>query len=1011
MMYRNLNTFIGQIQVLATFEAHLFISDDRPVYLEKFYVVKESRSLLSRPTATRYSVLRLGLDVPVTMEPEESAGSIRAGEISVIDVSMPFPKFNVPPVKIHYNRDKPPCRNVFMHIPYALKPVVQDRLQQLISADIIERVSGDMDTSFCSSMLIVPKGRDDFRLVIDLRGPNKYISRTPYRMPTHEQILTELNGACWFSTIDLSNAYYHIELEQGSRHLTNFCTEFGMFRFVRLPFGLSNAPDVFQETLERDVLGGCTGVRNYLDDVLVYGRTREEHDANLAAVLSRLQEHNVRLNADKCVFGSQTVKFLGFVLTPDGWKIEDSRLSAIENFRTPRNCMEVKSFLGMITFFDKFILHRADRTTHLRQLAKADRFYWGEPEEEEFAYLKRTALKVIKKLGYYSPTDRTELFVDASPVGLGAVLAQFNEHGIPRIIACASKALTEPEQRYSHTQKEALAIVWGVERYSYYLLFRPFVVKTDSEANQFIFNTNHSLGKRAVSRASAWALRLQPYEFTVERVPGENNVADILSRLISSSDEAVPFEEVDEGHFLYSLDAGCMSISWNEIESISEGDSELQQVQEAIHVKVWPPQLRGFEAQQKHLHTVGGLVFKDSKVVLPESLRTKALAAAHEGHVGETSMKRIIRDFFWWPGMTKDVERFLKRCETCAVLARKNPPLPLSPRDLPSGPWQILQIDFLSIPDCGTGEFLVIVDTYSRYISVVEMSRIDAQSTNAALCKVFKLWGLPVIIQSDNGPPFQSTTFISFWEDKGVKVRKSIPFCPQTNGYVERQNQGITKAVAAAKFEGKSWREGLQRYVHNHNTLIPHSRLKVTPFELLVGFKFRGTFPCLWDPSKELDRTEVRERDAETKLISKKQADSARGARESPIKVGDEVLIAQFRKNKTDPTFSNKRYRVIAREGAKVVIMNSNGVQYSRNVQDIRLAPAIADNDSSEESSTEVTKMLPDRDHSMDCDDDLSKSNSEWRTDELAESRQLRSRDAIKRPERFDDRFIYNIYQ
>lgn len=992
--------------MLATFEAHLFISDDRPVFLEKFYVVKESKSLLSRQTATRYSVLQLGLDVPVSTEPEEDSGGTRAGEIAVLDAYLPFPKFNVPPVKIHYNRDEPPSRNVFMHIPYALKPVVQERLQQLISADIIERVAGDMDTSFCSSMLIVPKGKEDFRLVIDLRGPNKYISRMPYRMPTHEQILTELNGACWFSTIDLSNAYYHIELDRGSRHLTNFCTEFGMFRFVRLPFGLSNAPDVFQETLERDVLGGCAGVRNYLDDVLVYGRTKEEHDTNLATVLSRLREHNVRLNPDKCVFGSQSVKFLGFVLTPEGWQIENSKLGAIENFRTPRSCSEVKSFLGMITFFDKFILHRADKTTHLRQLAKSDRFYWGENEEEEFVYLKQKALKGIKTLGYYSTVDRTELFVDASPVGLGAVLAQFDEQGVPRIIACASKALTETEQRYPHTQKEALAIVWGVERYSYYLLFRPFIIRTDSEANQYIFNNNQSLGKRALSRASAWALRLQPYEFTVERVPGEDNVADSLSRLIGSAEDAAPFEEVNDDHFLYSLDAGCMSISWDEIESASEVDSELQQVRSAVQTKVWPPQLRRFEAQRKHLHTVGELVFKDNKVVLPASLRSKAFAAAHEGHIGVTSMKRIVRDFFWWPGMSKAVEFFIKRCETCSVLARKNPPLPLSPRDLPSGPWQILQIDFLSIPGCGSGEFLVVVDTYSRYLSVVEMFKIDAESTNAALCRVFKLWGLPVIVQSDNGPPFQSSNFVSFWEEKGVKVRKSIPLCPQTNGYVERQNQGIIKAVSAARFEGTSWRKALGRYVHHHNTLIPHSRLMVTPFELLVGFKFRGTFPCLWDRREELDRTDIRERDAENKLISKKQADSSRGARTSGIKCGDEVLIAQFRRNKTDPTFSSQRYRVIAREGAKVVVMNSNGVQYSRNVQDVKLAPA-----SSEQEVPEVAENLPETDHQEDLYNDLNNGSFETQSEDRVEARQLRSRDVIKRPGRFDDRFIYYVYE
>lgn len=149
------------------------------------------------------------------------------------------------------------------------------------------------------------------------------------------------------------------------------------------------------------------------------------------------------------------------------------------------------------------------------------------------------------------------------------------------------------------------------------------------------------------------------------------------------------------------------------------------------------------------------------------------------------------------------------------------------------------------------------------------MRQTDSASTNAALCEVFKLWGCPLIIQSDNGPPFQSSSFISFWENKGVRVRKAIPLSPQSNGGVERQNQGILKAVSASKIDGQNWRRALQNYVHRHNTIVPHARLGVTPFELMVGWKFRGTFPSLWSTSK-MDRIDIRERDAEFKLMSKK---------------------------------------------------------------------------------------------------------------------------------------------
>lgn len=288
----------------------------------------------------------------------------------------------------------------------------------------------------------------------------------------------------------------------------------------------------------------------------------------------------------------------------------------------------------------------------------------------------------------------------------------------------------------------------------------------------------------------------------------------------------------------------------------------------------------------------------------------------------------------------------------------------------------------------------MVVDTYSRYLAVIEMHRMNADATNAALQDIFKRWGLPLIIH--NGPPFQSSAFCDFWEGKGVRVRKSIPLSPQSNGLVKRQNQSVIKTLSAAKIDGKNWRKALEEFVHHHNTLIPHSRLNITPFELLVGWKFRGTFPSLWSEmrDKQLDRVAVREVDADAKLGSSKYADRIRGAKCSDIRIGDTVFLKQQKKSKVDPTFSTERYTVVAQDGSKMVISSGNGVQYARSVNDLKKVPGPP-------SRSRAAGLESDDDD--DNPDEIAETDGEQGKNENQTQSGLRRWDTVKRPGRYND--------
>lgn len=742
---------------------------------------------------------------------------------------------------------------------------------------------------------------------------------------------TELNSNKRIETIDM-HCLLQVEISEKSREITTFITRRGLFRYTRLMFGINCAPELFQKSMEQ-VLSGCDGCFNFIDDVLVFGSDQKEHDLRLENVLLRLKERNVALNETKCIYGVTETDFLGHVLSKDGIKPGLDKMESIRNFREPRTVEEIRSFLGLVNYVGRFIPNLATLTFPLRRLTiLGQKFVWGREQQLAFDKLKESMMD-SKTLGYFNDGDRTQLVADASPVGLGAVLIQVNDQG-PRVIAYASKSLSEVEKRYAQIEKEALALVWAVERFHFYLYGRTFELITDHKPLETIFGAR----SKPCARIERWVVRLQAYKAKVVYRPGKSNIADPLSRLaITSNTTGVTFDECVE-HYVHWVASNAMPVALKltEIEQASESDKSIQSVRVALDRGEWSEDLSSFKLFATELCFAGKILLRGNRIVIPEQLRRQTLDLAHEGHPGMTIMKQRLRAKVWWPKLDTEVEQYVKNCRGCMLVTAPSAPEPMKRRELPSGPWQHLAVDFLGPLPSGHHLF-VVVDYFSRYIEIEIMKKIDSKETIHRLEPMLARFGLPLSITADNGPQFASEEFRVYCESNNIKLINTTPYWPQQNGEVERQNRSILKRLTISQAVNSDWVEELNKYLLMYRS-SPHSTTKKTPAELLFGHNIRDKLPCIYQP-KEVDE-EVIDRDKEMKEKGKQYADERRNAKPNPIADGDDVLVKKMTKpNKLSTTFGAEPFKVVKRKGGDVVVTSESGVKYRRHVSHLQRIP------------------------------------------------------------------------
>ncbi len=767
----------------------------------------------------------------------------------------------VTPVKL-------PCRKW----PLAIKENVRKELERLQKMEIIKPV--DTPTDWISSIAVAMKPNGKVRLCIDPKPLNQALKRNEYPIPTIDDILHELQGAYYFTHLDAKNGFWHVVLDEESSFLTTFETPYGKYRWMRMPFGVSPAPEEFQRRIN-NALSGLNRVFAAHDDLLVWGKgetieeASKDHDRNLENLLLRCREKDLKLNRTKVEFKKTQITYLGHVISKEGLKADPKKIDAIEKMPTPEDKAGVQRLMGMVGYLQKFAPNLSTVSAPLRELVKKrTNFRWDD-------HVHGKALTEIKKMLLEPPilkyfdaeSNTTKLQADASEAGLGACLMQ---EGQP--VQYASRALSDTEKGYAQIEKEMLAIVFGLERFERYVYGRHVVVETD---HQPLVTIHRKSLLSAPKRLQRMLLRTQKYDYEVEYKKGkEMYLADTLSRAYLQ--ETTGRESEKEEIFQTELEKEIETINMIENVAVTEeclvklqestkADEDLHRLMKVIH-KGWPEEqnrvpksLQTYHTFREELSVQNGLVFKGERIVVPTDAREMVLERLHLSHAGIQGCLRRARETVYWPNMHKDIENYVMKCGVCNTIQQKQPREPMISHDIPELPWQKIACDLFEYNKI---DYLITVDFYSDFF---EVDRLDGKASDEVIKKIkahCARYGIPEKFITDNGPPFSSHSFADFMEKYGMEHITSSPGYAQSNGKAESAVK-IAKNMLKKSEEGKT--DPYLALLELRN--IPSEKMKSSPVQRLFGRRTRTMLPIKKRLLEPEISTNVKEKLSEKKSV------------------------------------------------------------------------------------------------------------------------------------------------
>ncbi|KAL0533473.1 hypothetical protein IC582_030313 [Cucumis melo] len=737
--------------------------------------------------------------------------------------------------------------------PYRMAPAelkeLKVQLQELLDKGFIR----PSVSPWGASVLFVKKKDGSMRLCIDYRELNKVTVKNRYPLPRIDDLFDQLQGATVFSKIDLRSGYHQLRIKNEDVPKTAFRSRYGHYEFIVMSFGLTNAPAVFMDLMNRvfrEFLD--TFVIVFIDDILIYSKTEAEHEEHLRMVLQTLRDNKLYAKFSKCEFWLKQVSFLGHVVSKDGVSVDPAKIEAVTGWTRPSTVSEVRSFLGLAGYYRRFVENFSRIATPLTQLTrKGAPFVWSKACEDSFQTLKQK-LVTAPVLTVPDGSGSFVIYSDASKKGLGCVLMQQG-----KVVAYASRQLKSHEQNYPTHDLELAAVVFALKIWRHYLYGEKIQIFTDHKSLKYFFTQ-----KELNMRQRRWLELVKDYDCEILYHPGKANVvADALSRKVSHSAalitrQAPLHRDLERAEIAVSVGAVTMQLA-----QLTVQPTLRQRIIDAQSNDPYLVEKRGLaEAGQTaefSLSSDGGLLFERRLCVPSDSaVKTELLSEAHSSpfsmHPGSTKMYQDLKRVYWWRNIKREVAEFVSKCLVCQQVKapRQKPAGLLQPLSIPEWKWENVSMDFITgLPRTlrGFTVIWVVVDRLTKSAHFVPGKSTYTASKWAQLymSEIVRLHGVPVSIVSDRDARFTSKFWKGLQTAMGTRLDFSTAFHPQTDGQTERLNQVLEDMLRACALEFPgSWDSHLHLMEFAYNNSY-QATIGMAPFEALYGKCCRS--PVCWD--------------------------------------------------------------------------------------------------------------------------------------------------------------------